>query len=108
MKLANSRNLCLAGGVALNCVSNGLILKREEVQNLWIQPAAGDAGAAIGAALLGANKLKKLKRKHVGKCDAMNGSYLGPQYSNHQIKSSLENLGAVFRIYDETECFRYN
>ncbi len=101
LKLSESSNLCLAGGVALNCVSNGLLLNERKIKNLWIQPAAGDAGGAVGAALIGTNISKKLERKHVGKSDAMLGTYLGPFFSNDEIKLSLENLGAKFNFYQE-------
>ena len=101
IKLAGTKNLCLAGGVALNCVANSFISKNEKIENLWIQPASGDAGTAIGAALIGSDHNKKLKRPHVSKGDAMRGSYLGPEYNNKEIRNDLENQGAVFKMHDK-------
>jgi carbamoyltransferase len=93
-------NLCLAGGVALNCVANGKILRDGAFSNLWIQPAAGDAGGAIGAALavyhreLGAPRI-------VNRTDAMNGAFLGPAFDDDEIASDLRSCGAVFETVDE-------
>ena len=88
-------NLCLAGGVALNCVANGKILKEKIFDNIWIQPAAGDAGGSLGAALaywyIELNKERKFNKN-----DEMNGSYLGPSFSDEQIEKSLKSLGAKF------------
>ncbi|MBT8438672.1 MAG: hypothetical protein KJO91_03015, partial [Gammaproteobacteria bacterium] len=89
-------NLCLAGGVALNCVANGKILRDGAFPNLWIQPAAGDAGGAIGAALAFWHQ-ESDKPRSVVENDSMRGSYLGPEYSNEAIKRELESAGAVFR-----------
>ena len=93
-------NLCLAGGVALNCVANGKILKENIFKNIWIQPAAGDAGGSLGAALafwyLELNKDRKFTNN-----DQMKGSYLGPSYSNDEIQKSLTNLGAKFKILSD-------
>jgi carbamoyltransferase len=87
--------LCLAGGVALNCVANGKLLTEEMFKDIWIQPAAGDAGGAIGAALtVWYEYLKNLRDPN--KPDSMSGSFLGPSYNNEQIKSWLESSGAVF------------
>jgi len=91
----NIKNLCLAGGVALNCVANGKILKEKKFDNIWIQPAAGDAGGALGATLA----LWYLDQKNERKIDAedsMNGSYLGPEYSQNQIEEELRRMGASF------------
>ena len=94
------QNLCMAGGVALNCVANSKILKSGHFKNLWIQPAAGDAGGALGAALI--TWYKELKQPRVlSNFDSMKGAYLGPSYSNHEIESSLKNCGAIFRILDD-------
>jgi carbamoyltransferase len=96
------KNLCLAGGVALNCVVNGKILKSNIFNNIWIQPAAGDAGGALGAALALWYEDEKQFRK-VNQADDMKGSYLGPEYSQEQIEKELKFIGANFRVlnYDE-------
>lgn len=89
------RNLCLAGGVALNCVANGKLLKEDVFDQIWIQPAAGDAGGAIGAAY-GAYHLKLNKPRTIQTPDAMSGSYLGPSYSQSDIEQRLTSIGACF------------
>jgi carbamoyltransferase len=89
------RNLCLAGGVALNCVANGKLLKQGIFDQIWIQPAAGDAGGAIGAAY-SVYHLKLNASRTVGVSDAMKGSYLGPSYSQTEIEESLREVGAQF------------
>ena len=95
-------NLCLAGGVALNCVANGKILEEKIFENIWIQPAAGDAGGSLGGAL--ALWYLELKNKRVvSKEDDMKGSYLGPQFSNQEIKDKLSNLGAKFNEFDDND-----
>lgn len=93
------KNLCLAGGVALNCVANGKVLQDGAVANLWIQPAAGDAGGALGAALAGYHGYKDQPRRPaaVGS-DAMAGSYLGPAYEQADIERRLQEIGARFDI----------
>lgn len=96
-----SRNLCLAGGVALNCVANGRLLKERVFDNLWIQPAAGDAGGALGAALLVHYNDAEQVRAPVG--DAMAGAYLGPEYSDTDIESALNAVGANFEKLSENE-----
>src|SRR5437667_1034126 len=78
-------NLCLAGGVALNCVSNGKILRDGRVKNLWVQPAAGDAGGAVGAALAAYHQYCGQPRRLNGARDGMNGAYLGPSYPQEEI-----------------------
>jgi carbamoyltransferase len=89
-KIAPSANLCLAGGVALNCVANGKILKKQTFKNVWIQPAAGDAGGALGAALaVWHKKLQMERRVRPGK-DSQRGSFLGPDYSSGYIKKFLD------------------
>ena len=92
-------NVCLAGGVALNCVSNGKLIREGIVKNLWVQPAAGDAGGALGAALL-AYHLHKQQPRTVDHCklDGMKGSYLGPQYSQDEIERRLTACGASFKV----------
>jgi carbamoyltransferase len=95
-----SRNLCLAGGVALNCVANGRILRETEFDHVWIQPAAGDAGGALGVALLIWHQLLgKPRTTSVG--DSQRGSLLGPSYSNEAIRSFLMNAGATFTYFEE-------
>jgi carbamoyltransferase len=94
------RNLCLAGGVALNCVANGKILRDGHFQNLWIQPAAGDAGGALGAALAAHYLYQGQARGHIG-CDQMKGSYLGPSFDQTEIESRLRAAGAKFTVLDE-------
>ncbi len=89
-------NLCMAGGVALNCVINGIIVKKKIFNNLWIQPASGDAGGAIGGALAYWYNQKKNIRK-VYKFDQMKGSYLGPSFSERYIKNTLQKIGADFK-----------
>ena len=96
----NLPNLCLAGGVALNCVANGKILKEKIFDKIWIQPASGDAGGSLGAALALWHIEDKNKRI-VNPNDDMMGSYLGPEYSQHQIEQELKNMGANFTIVKE-------
>ena len=96
------KNLCLAGGVALNCVANGKILKDGAFQNIWIQPAAGDAGGALGAALCAYHHHKNQPRSSQSS-DHMKGSYLGPEYTDREIQERLEAIGAKFEVLDETE-----
>ncbi len=90
-------NLCLAGGVALNCVANGKILRDKSFENIWIQPAAGDAGGALGAALALWHKDLDKPRK-VDPQDSMQGSYLGPVYTQADIEQELKNCGAKFNV----------
>jgi len=99
-KETGERNLCLAGGVALNCVANGKILRDGHFQNLWIQPAAGDAGGALGAALAAYYLYQGQPRGHIG-CDQMKGSYLGPSFDETEIESRLRAAGAKFTVLDE-------
>ena len=96
------KNLCLAGGVALNCVANGKILKEKIFENIWVQPAAGDAGGALGAALAFWHIDQKNPR-HVNNHDDMSGSFLGPEYSQTDIENELKRLGANFKILNESE-----
>jgi carbamoyltransferase len=88
-------NLCMAGGVALNCVANGKILKEGLFKNIWIQPASGDAGGALGAAQAFYYQELDNKRK-ILKTDSMNGSYLGPQFTDEQVENELKNCGANY------------
>lgn len=89
------KNICLAGGVALNCVANGKVLKDSQFDQIWVQPAAGDAGGALGAALA-AYHLHSEKPRHVNPLDNMRGSYLGPSFSESEIESALRAAGAVY------------
>jgi len=96
------KNLCLAGGVALNCVTNGKILKDKIFNKIWIQPAAGDAGGSLGAALAYWHQELKKKRT-VNLKDNMNGSYLGPKFENNVIEKELKLLNANFKKHEEDE-----
>jgi carbamoyltransferase len=97
LKLSNTKNLCLAGGVALNCVANSKILESKLVENLWIQPAAGDAGGAVGAALA-VHYAKSLDTRNFNgpTKDSMKNSYLGTEYDNKHIRHCLEKYEAKF------------
>ena len=95
-------NLCLAGGVALNCVANGKILKENIFENIWIQPAAGDAGGSLGAALAFWH-LELKKERPINKEDDMQGSYLGPEYTSEIIQQELKNLGAKFEVLNDED-----
>ena len=97
-----SKNLCLAGGVALNCVANGKILRDGRFENIWIQPAAGDAGGAVGAALAAYHMALAQPRKPVAN-DGMKGAYLGPVFSDEEIESRLKKAGAVYHRVSEPE-----
>ena len=98
------RNLCLAGGVALNCVANGKVLRDGKFDKIWIQPAAGDAGGALGAAFSVHHIHLKQPRKVAGK-DAMRGSYLGPQFEQADIEKRLKAVGAKFYVLSDLELF---
>jgi len=98
-------NLCLAGGVALNCVANGKILRDGSFENIWIQPAAGDAGGALGAALAAHHLHLGEARKPNGALDAMQGSYLGPDYPQEDIEQRLKDAGAEFSVHKDAELF---
>ncbi|HTS78315.1 MAG TPA: carbamoyltransferase [Bryobacteraceae bacterium] len=95
-------NLCLAGGVALNCVANGKILRDGAFRRIWIQPASGDAGGALGAALA-VHYLHLNQPRHVDQHDSMHGSYLGPEFSQQEIESRLASTGARFASLSETD-----
>ena len=98
----NVPNLCLAGGVALNCVANGKILKSKIFNNIWIQPAAGDAGGSLGAALA-LWHIDQNNPREVNLEDGMQGSYLGPEYKQSEIEKELDEIGAVYQIKDEED-----
>ena len=98
-------NLCLAGGVALNCVANGKIIKEKIFDNVWIQPAAGDAGGALGAAQgLWHKEFNKPRKVEVG--DSMRGSYLGPSFTNSEIETALNSLGGIYNKYPKEEVIK--
>ncbi|MBX9812744.1 MAG: carbamoyltransferase [Burkholderiales bacterium] len=101
-----AKNLCLAGGVALNCVANGKILRDGQFENIWIQPAAGDAGGALGAALAAHYLFKGQPRKTDGKQDFMNGSYLGPSFTQEEIEPRLAACGAKFETLADEALFQ--
>jgi len=108
MRLANTlhketgeKNLCLAGGVALNCVSNGRILREGPFSDIWIQPAAGDAGGSIGAAAIAWYETSTTRREVNGH-DSMQGSFLGPEYSAEKIREQLEAHGAKYQVLDQS------
>tara|TARA_B100001057_G_scaffold318697_1_gene319009 strand:- start:244 stop:2079 length:1836 start_codon:yes stop_codon:yes gene_type:complete len=95
----NINNLCLAGGVALNCVANGKILKKKIFENIWIQPAAGDAGGSLGAALA-LWHIEYGNKREINLNDDMKGSYLGPEFSQEEIEKELLELGANFKNFN--------
>ena len=97
------KNLCLAGGVALNCVANGALLQERIFDNIWIQAAAGDAGGALGAALAVYHIMLGKTRTHRDGKDSMHGAYLGPRFTTEQAKTRLSRLGAKFKEYSEQE-----
>jgi carbamoyltransferase len=102
--LTGSRNLCLAGGVALNCVANGKILEKGIFDNIWIQPAAGDAGGALGSALSFWHKdLSKPRVVFAGSLDSQKGSFLGNFYDDRDIEDALKELHAVYTHYENRE-----
>ena len=95
-KETGEKNLCLAGGVALNCVANGILLREKVFDNIWIQPAAGDAGGALGAALSIWYLHHKKERNSSSNRDSMKGAFLGPGFEDNEIESKLKSLGAVY------------
>jgi carbamoyltransferase len=101
-KSTGLRNLCLAGGVALNCVANGKLLRKNIFDNIWIQPAAGDAGGAVGAALAAYHMMLNQPRT-VNPADSMKGGYLGPEYSQADIEQRLTKAGAVFTTVSDSD-----
>jgi carbamoyltransferase len=96
-----AKNLCLAGGVALNCVANGKILRDGCFERIWVQPASGDAGGALGAALAAYHLLQNQPRRVCGCCDRMHGSYLGPEFGQDDIEQRLSKLGASYEVFEE-------
>ena len=113
LKLAKSlrketgiKNLCLAGGVALNCVANGKLLQQKIFNDIWIQPASGDAGSALGAALVGWYQFQEQERV-VNTNDSMKGTYLGPEFSNEEITSYLKEINAPFHTHSDQKLFEH-
>jgi len=102
-KNTGEKNLCLAGGVALNCVANGILLREKIFDNIWIQPAAGDAGGSLGAALCAWYLHHSKERNISSERDAMKGSYLGPSFSNKEIEAELNLCGAKFKKLSESD-----
>ncbi|MFA6600880.1 MAG: carbamoyltransferase C-terminal domain-containing protein, partial [Candidatus Omnitrophota bacterium] len=100
-RVTGKKNLCLSGGVALNCVANGRILREGPFEKIWIQPAAGDAGSALGAALYAWYQYLGHPRKADGIKDAMKGSYLGPRYENDEIEKFLKAKGISYAKYPD-------
>lgn len=103
-ELTGCRNLVMAGGIALNCVANGKLLKEKIFDHFWIQPAAGDAGGALGAALYATYQLTDTERK-VCKYDSQKGTYLGPDYSLEEIRDFLERNGHKYHQYHDNNLF---
>ena len=113
LKLARSlrqetgiKNLCLAGGVALNCVANGKLLQEKIFDDIWIQPASGDAGSALGAALVGWHQHQG-KERVTNTNDSMKGTYLGPEFSNDDITNYLERINAPFHTHSDPDLFEH-
>ena len=111
LKLAKSlreetgiKNICLAGGVALNCVANGKLLKEKIFEDIWIQPASGDAGSALGAALVGWHQHYGMERI-VNKNDSMKGTYLGPVFTNEVIMKYLRKINAPYLTHNDPDLF---
>lgn len=107
LRVTGQRNLCLAGGVALNAVANGTLLREKIADNLWIQPAAGDAGGALGAALAVHHLLLKQPRKLHGTQDSMQGALLGPAFSHAEIQQQLQAQNAVFSSHSDEELLQF-
>ena len=102
-KITGLRNLTMAGGVALNCVANGKLLREQVFDNIWVQPAAGDAGGALGAALAAWHLYEGAPREADGKRDFQKGSYLGPDYPDEVIQSFLDSRGLAYRKFPNGE-----
>ena len=98
MNISASKNLCLAGGVALNCVANGKLIKEKFLDNLYIQPASGDAGGSLGAALAANYIYFSQSRSITKKFDLMNGTYLGPSYSDKEVITMSKKLKLFIKI----------
>ena len=96
--------LCLAGGVALNCVANGKLIKEKIFDDIWIQPASGDAGSSLGAAFIGSYEDRKIKRK-INPSDSMKGAYLGCNFTNKEIVDYLQSINAPYKQKNDKELF---
>ncbi|HMN92000.1 MAG TPA: carbamoyltransferase [Hydrogenophaga sp.] len=105
-KETGERHLCLAGGVALNCVANGKLLREKIFDDIWIQPASGDAGGALGAALASYHLFKQGPRSGRTR-DTMKGSYLGPRFAQADVETRLHSVGAKFRTLSEEQMIEY-
>ena len=101
-----SANLCLAGGVALNCVANGRLQRESPFRNLWIQPASGDAGGALGCALATWHQYAGKPRTVTGQVDQMRGAYLGPRYSETEVTTELDQVEAVYERFEDKVLFK--
>jgi carbamoyltransferase len=101
-KSTGQKNICLAGGVALNCVANGKLLREHTFENLWVQPASGDAGGALGAALAAHHMMLKQPRTAC-RLDSMKGAYLGPEFSQNEIEERLRKEGATLTVVSDEE-----
>jgi carbamoyltransferase len=101
-ELTGAKDLVMAGGVALNCVANGRLLREGPFDRIWIQPAAGDAGGALGAAMFVWHQLLEKPRENQGR-DVQKGSLLGPQYSSREVRDYLDSVGAVYQAYDDED-----
>jgi carbamoyltransferase len=99
------KNLCLAGGVALNCVGNGKVLRHGGFERIWIQPAAGDAGGSVGAALAAYHQHFGRPRRLNGSLDGMQGAFLGPEFSQEEIERRLTTVGGTFSVVAEPELY---
>ncbi len=99
------KNLCMAGGVALNCVANGRLLKQGPFESIWVQPAAGDAGGAVGTALSAWHEYLDRPRVLNGALDSMHGAYLGPHFSNEEIGRYLDSVGAKYQVVADEQLF---
>ena len=102
--LTKSKNLCLAGGVALNCVANAKLLKKKIFENIWVQPSSGDAGGALGAAL-SIHHLMQKKSRLPKKSDSMKGSYLGPSFNEIEIENYLRDINAIYKKFNDNDLF---
>ena len=102
-KETGQKNLCLAGGVALNCVANGILHKEKIFDNIWVQPAAGDAGGALGAALAAWHIFFDKKREVSKSSDSMKGSFLGPSFKNGEVETALKESQAIFHKFDDKQ-----
>ena len=100
----DQKNLCISGGVALNCVANGKLLEEKIFENIWIQPASGDAGSALGASLIAWHEYHNQPRK-VQREDSMNGTYLGCSFSNSEIINYLESINVPFQSFNDKKLF---